>query len=158
MLTIDYIRCWEKPRTREGYYQIQGGIDMGIARAVAFAPYCDLLWMETAKPILKDAKKFAQGTNKHCIKFVTFIGVHMYHPGKWLAYNLSPSFNWDNAGMSDLQIQQYTDELGNLGFVWQFITLAGKQCFKFYHFVQVSMPMPLLLTHLPRTMRMVKRC
>jgi isocitrate lyase len=103
---------WDKPRTREGFYRVRGGTDMCISRGVAFAPYADLLWMETAKPILKDAIKFSKA-------------VLEIHPGKMLAYNLSPSFNWDNAGMSDDEIRSYTDRLAENGFVWQFITLAG---------------------------------
>jgi isocitrate lyase len=103
---------WDKPRTREGYYRVRGGNDMCIARGVAFAPYSDLLWMETAKPVLKDAIKFSKS-------------VLEIHPGKWLAYNLSPSFNWDNAGMNDDEIRSYIDRLAEHGFVWQFITLAG---------------------------------
>jgi isocitrate lyase len=103
---------WDKPRTREGYYRVKGSTDMCIARAIAFAPYADLLWMETAKPILKEAIKFSKA-------------VRAVYPDKWLAYNLSPSFNWDNAGMSDEEIAGFTDRLGENGFIWQFITLAG---------------------------------
>jgi isocitrate lyase len=103
---------WDKPRTREGYYMIKGGVEMGIARAIAFAPYADLLWLETAKPCRKEAKHFADG-------------VHALYPGKWLAYNLSPSFNWDSAGMTDSEIKTYTDDLAQMGYIWQFITLAG---------------------------------
>lgn len=108
----DVFWCWEKPRTREGYYLIQSGIDFCIARANAMAPYADLIWMETSKPVIKDAKRFADA-------------VHKVHPHQLLAYNLSPSFNWDDAGMSDAEIESFTTELGKLGFVWQFITLAG---------------------------------
>lgn len=104
--------CWEKPRTREGYYRVQGGLEYGIARAIAFAPYADLLWMETAKPILKDAQQFAKQ-------------VRQAHPHALLAYNLSPSFNWDAANMTEQQIASYQDDLGKAGYVWQFITLAG---------------------------------
>mmetsp|Transcript_9254 Transcript_9254/g.15206 ORF Transcript_9254/g.15206 Transcript_9254/m.15206 type:complete len:414 (-) Transcript_9254:640-1881(-) len=103
---------WEKPRSREGYYQVRGGIPFCISRGIAFAPYADILWAESAKPILEEAREFAHG-------------VHAVVPHAKLAYNLSPSFNWDNAGMSDQQMQAFTDELGSLGFVWQFITLAG---------------------------------
>jgi isocitrate lyase len=104
--------CWEKPRTREGYYRVKGGLEYGIARAIAFAPYADLLWMETAKPILKDAQYFAQKVKEA-------------HPASLLAYNLSPSFNWDAAGMTEQQIASFQDDLGKQGYVWQFITLAG---------------------------------
>ncbi|GAA5889797.1 hypothetical protein JCM8208_001133 [Rhodotorula glutinis] len=103
---------WDAPRTREGFYRYQGGTQCAINRAVAFAPYCDLLWMETKKPIYEQAKEFADG-------------VHAVHPGKWLAYNLSPSFNWSAAGLDENQMKSYVWDLGKLGFVWQFITLAG---------------------------------
>ncbi|KAJ1624410.1 isocitrate lyase [Pavlovales sp. CCMP2436] len=103
---------WDAPRAREGYYRIRGGTEYSIERAKAYAPYCDLLWMETAKPIISQAEEFA-------------VGVHAYFPGKMLAYNLSPSFNWDAAGMSDAEIEAFTGDLGKRGFVWQFITLAG---------------------------------
>ncbi|KAK9896844.1 isocitrate lyase and phosphorylmutase [Cystobasidium minutum MCA 4210] len=103
---------WDAPRTREGYYRYQGGTQCCINRGVFYAPYCDALWMETAKPILSQAKEFASG-----IKAV--------HPNQWLAYNLSPSFNWDAAGLEEKDMRDYVWELGKLGFVWQFITLAG---------------------------------
>ncbi|KAK1235105.1 isocitrate lyase 1 [Marasmius sp. AFHP31] len=103
---------WDSPRTREGYYRYQGGTQCAINRAVAFGPYADLLWMETKKPILAQAKEFAAG-------------VHAVHPGQWLAYNLSPSFNWDAAGLNEEDMEKYVWELGKLGFVWQFITLGG---------------------------------
>ncbi|GAA5892368.1 hypothetical protein JCM5296_003580 [Sporobolomyces johnsonii] len=103
---------WNAPRTREGFYRYQGGTQCAINRAVAFAPYCDLLWMETKSPILAQAKEFAAG-------------VHAAFPDKWLAYNLSPSFNWSAAGLNEDQMKSYIWELGKLGFVWQFITLAG---------------------------------
>lgn len=103
---------WEAPRASEGYYRTRPGTEWAIERAKAYAPFCDLLWMETAKPILSQAEQFATG-------------VHAYFPGKMLAYNLSPSFNWDAAGMTDEQIESFTGDLGRRGFVWQFITLAG---------------------------------
>ncbi|KAG6850735.1 Isocitrate lyase [Arthromyces matolae] len=103
---------WDAPRTREGYYRYQGGTQCAVNRAVAFAPYADLLWMETKKPILTQAKEFAAG-------------VHAVHPGHWLAYNLSPSFNWDAAGLGEKDMEAYVWQLGKLGFVWQFITLGG---------------------------------
>ncbi|KAJ1460190.1 isocitrate lyase [Pelagophyceae sp. CCMP2097] len=105
---------WEAPRAREGYYRISPCIEYAIARARAFSPHCDLLWMETAAPLLSEAKEFAEG-------------VHAAVPGKLLAYNLSPSFNWDAPGVfaNDDAIEEYTAELAKLGYVWQFITLAG---------------------------------
>lgn len=101
---------WDTPRTREGYYRYQGGTQCAINRAVAFAPYADILWMETGSPILTQAKEFAYG-------------VHAVFPKQWLAYNLSPSFNWDAAGLGENDMKNYVWELGKLGFCWQFITV-----------------------------------
>jgi len=103
---------WDSPRTREGYYRYRGGTQCAVNRAIAFAPYADLLWMETKKPILSQAQEFAAG-------------VHAARPGHWLAYNLSPSFNWEAAGLSEKDMQDFVWELGKVGFVWQFITLGG---------------------------------
>lgn len=103
---------WDHPRTREGYYQYRGGTQCAVNRAVAFAPHADLIWMETKSPILAQAKEFAEG-------------VRSAVPGQWLAYNLSPSFNWDAANLSEDQMKSYVWDLAKLGFVWQFITLAG---------------------------------
>lgn len=103
---------WDAPRTREGYYQYQGGTQCAINRAIAFAPHTDLIWMETKSPILAQAKEFSEGVRKAV-------------PGQWLAYNLSPSFNWDAAKLSEEQMKSYVWDLGKLGFVWQFITLGG---------------------------------
>ncbi|TFJ86014.1 hypothetical protein NSK_002834 [Nannochloropsis salina CCMP1776] len=103
---------WEAPRSREGYYRIKGGVDYCVARAVAYAPHADLIWMETAKPDLSEAREFAQG-------------VRAAVPGKMLAYNLSPSFNWDVAGLSPQEMEHFNSSLAAMGFVWQFITLAG---------------------------------
>ncbi len=85
---------WDGPRTREGYYRYQGGTQCAINRAVEFAPYADLLWMETKSPIYAQAKEFAEG-------------VHKKRPGHWLAYNLSPSFNWDAAGLNEKDMKEY---------------------------------------------------
>ena len=95
-------------------YRIRPGTDYAVARAKAFAPHADALWMETAKPILAQAADFAAG-------------VKAAFPDKKLAYNLSPSFNWDSEGLfdSDAKIESYTGDLAALGYVWQFITLAG---------------------------------
>ena len=104
---------WESPRAREGYYRLDKGVDLCVARAKAYAPHADLIWMETAKPILAQAQEFAAE-------------VHKAYPGKLLAYNLSPSFNWDGGVFdNDTQIEAFTGDLGKAGFVWQFITLAG---------------------------------
>ena len=101
---------WDAPRTREGFYRYQGGTQCAINRAVAYAPYADALWMETKKPIYSQAKEFADG-------------VHAVHPEQWLAYNLSPSFNWDAAGLGTEDMRKFVWDLGKLGFVWQFITV-----------------------------------
>ncbi|GAA97461.1 uncharacterized protein L969DRAFT_43814 [Mixia osmundae IAM 14324] len=103
---------WDAPRTREGYYRYQGGTQCAVNRAVAFAPYADLIWMETKSPILAQAQEFAAGVKK-------------VYPDQWLAYNLSPSFNWDAAGLSADKMESYVWDLGKLGFCWQFITLGG---------------------------------
>lgn len=103
---------WEAPRSVEGYYRVDGGIKYCIHRALAYAPYADLLWMETAKPNLVEAQIFAES-------------VHLKHPQKMLAYNLSPSFNWDAAGLSEDEMDEFNACLARMGYVWQFITLAG---------------------------------
>ncbi|KAG9315929.1 isocitrate lyase family-domain-containing protein [Chiua virens] len=103
---------WDTPRTREGYYRYQGGTKCAIMRSIEYAPYADALWMETKKPILSQAREFAHG-------------VHAVRPGHWLAYNLSPSFNWEAAGLNSQDMKDFIWELGKLGFNWQFITLGG---------------------------------
>jgi isocitrate lyase len=98
-------------RTSEGFYRIRSGVRAAIARANAYAPYADLLWCETAKPDLAEAREFAEG-------------VHARHPGKMLAYNCSPSFNWKKA-LDDATIGRFQLELSAMGYKFQFITLAG---------------------------------
>ncbi len=98
-------------RTGEGFFRITGGLDCAIARAVAYAPYADLLWCETSKPDLEEARRFAEG-------------VHAEFPGKPLAYNCSPSFNWKKH-LDDLTIARFQRELGAMGYRFQFVTLAG---------------------------------
>ena len=105
---------WDTPRTREGYYRYQGGTKCAIMRSIEYAPYADALWMETKKPILSQAREFAHG-------------VHAVRPGHWLAYNLSPSFNWEAAGLSAKDMKDFVWELGKLGFCWQFITVGLKR-------------------------------
>ncbi|BAP73446.1 isocitrate lyase [Kluyveromyces marxianus] len=102
---------WDLPRGREGLYRYQGGTQCSVMRARAFAPYADLCWMESNYPDYEQAKEFAQGVTA---KF----------PGKWMAYNLSPSFNWTKA-MSVEEQETFIQRLGDLGYIWQFITLAG---------------------------------
>lgn len=104
----------ELPKTPEGFYQIQSGIDFAITRSLAVAPFADLLWMETKTADLEDARKFAHA-------------IHANYPDKMLAYNLSPSFNWDTTGMSPEEMKQFPEELGKLGFVFNFITYGGHQ-------------------------------
>jgi len=98
-------------RTSEGFHPITGGLDMAIARGLAYAPYADLLWCETSTPSLPEARRFAEA-------------IHAKFPGKWLAYNCSPSFNWKKH-LSDLEIAEFQKELGKLGYKYQFVTLAG---------------------------------
>ncbi len=98
-------------RTTEGFYQITGGIDMAIARGQAYAPYADLIWCETSTPDLSEAKKFAEG-------------VHKVSPGKMLAYNCSPSFNWSKK-LDAHTIAKFQTELNAMGYKFQFVTLAG---------------------------------
>ena len=102
----------EDSRTAEGYYRVQGGVEYCCARALAFAPHADLLWMETKVPTLQEANVFASA-------------VHKRFPGKLLAYNLSPSFNWDQAGLDATGLESFVHDLARMGYVWQFITLAG---------------------------------
>jgi isocitrate lyase len=104
----------ELPKTPDGYYQVQGGIDYAIAKSLAAAPFADLLWMETKTADLEDAKRFAEA-------------IHAVYPDKMLAYNLSPSFNWDTTGLSDDEMRRFPEELGKLGFVFNFITYGGHQ-------------------------------
>jgi isocitrate lyase len=104
----------EHAKTPDGYYQVRGGIDYAIAKSLAAAPFADLLWMETKTADLADAKRFAEA-------------IHAAFPDKMLAYNLSPSFNWDTTGMDDEQMRRFPEELGKLGFVFNFITYGGHQ-------------------------------
>ena len=111
---IDIIWDCELPKTAEGYYQIQNGIEYAVARSLAVAPFADLLWMETKTADLTDAQRFAEA-------------IHAEFPAKMLAYNLSPSFNWDTTGMSEEEMRRFPEELGKLGFVFNFITYGGHQ-------------------------------
>jgi isocitrate lyase len=106
---------WELARTPEGYYRIKGCDKYCAQRAKAFAPYADMVWMETGKPILKQAKAFADDVRSEV-------------PHLMLAYNNSPSFNWDSAGMSDEEMKTFIWDIAKFGFCWQFITLAGFHC------------------------------
>ena len=101
-------------KTPEGYYQIDSGIAYATAKSIAVAPFCDLLWMETKTANLEDARIFAEA-------------VHAVYPDKMLAYNLSPSFNWDTTGMCDDEMRAFPQELGKMGYVFNFITYGGHQ-------------------------------
>lgn len=104
----------EHAKTPEGYYQVRGGIPYAIAKSLAAAPYADILWMETKTADLADARQFADA-------------IHAEFPDMMLAYNLSPSFNWDSTGMSDDEMRRFPQELGAMGFVFNFITYGGHQ-------------------------------
>jgi isocitrate lyase len=106
-------------RTPEGFYQFHGGIDAAIARGLAYAPYADVLWCETSTPDLVEARKFADA-------------IHAKFPGKLLAYNCSPSFNWKKK-LDDVTIANFQQELGKMGYKFQFVTLAG------FHSLNMSM-------------------
>jgi isocitrate lyase len=98
-------------RTQEGFYRISGGIDQAISRGLAYAPYADLLWCETSTPDISEAKKFAES-------------IHEKYPGKLLAYNCSPSFNWKKH-LNSQEIATFHQELSDMGYKFQFVTLAG---------------------------------
>jgi isocitrate lyase len=106
-------------RTAEGFFRFRGGIDAAIARGLAYAPYADMLWCETSTPDLAEAKKFS-------------CAIHAQFPGKLLAYNCSPSFNWKQK-LDDATIANFQSELGKLGYKFQFVTLAG------FHALNMSM-------------------
>jgi len=113
-LGIDAAWDCESAKTPEGYYQVRGGIPYAIAKSLAAAPFADLLWMETKTADLADARQFAAA-------------IHKEFPDKMLAYNLSPSFSWDTTGMSEEEMRRFPEELGKLGFVFNFITYGGHQ-------------------------------
>lgn len=106
-------------RSSEGFYRVRNGIDQAIDRGLSYAPYCDLLWMETSHPDLEEARQFAEA-------------IHAKYPGKMLAYNCSPSFNWA-AKLSREEMLVFREELAKMGFKFQFITLAG------FHALNTSM-------------------
>jgi isocitrate lyase len=106
-------------RSSEGFFYVRAGIDQAIARGLAYAPYCDLIWCETSKPDLADARRFAAA-------------IHAKFPGKLLAYNCSPSFNWQ-AKLSPAAMKSWREELAAMGYRFQFITLAG------WHALNLSM-------------------
>ncbi|KAF2485069.1 isocitrate lyase [Neohortaea acidophila] len=111
LVGVDVHFDWDAARTREGYYRFHGGCQPSVVRAIAFAPYADLIWMESKKPDFAQAKEFADG-------------VHAVWPEQKLSYNLSPSFNW-KAAMEPKEQETFIKRLATLGYCWQFITLAG---------------------------------
>jgi isocitrate lyase len=106
-------------RSTEGFHYVKNGIEQAIARGLAYAPYADLIWCETARPDLDEARRFARG-------------IHARYPGKLLAYNCSPSFNWESK-LSPTEMQGWRECLAALGYRFQFITLAG------WHALNLSM-------------------
>ena len=106
-------------RTSEGFCRIRGGIEIAIARGLAYAPYCDLIWCETSEPNFEEAERFAKA-------------IHEAYPGKLLAYNCSPSFNWKQK-LNDAEIASFQRRLGEMGYMFQFVTLAG------FHALNLSM-------------------
>ncbi|AZB22877.1 isocitrate lyase [Kaistella haifensis] len=106
-------------RTVEGFFEVKNGVEQGIDRGLSYAPYADLIWMETSNPDLDYARKFAEG-------------IHAKFPGKMLAYNCSPSFNWA-AKLSVEEMETFREELAKMGYKFQFITLAG------FHALNTSM-------------------
>jgi isocitrate lyase len=107
-------------RTTEGFYRLRNGLEMAIARAISYAPYADVLWCETSTPDIGEAREFAEG-------------VHAKYPGKLLAYNCSPSFNWAKKLSAD-EIATFQKELGAMGYKFQFVTLAGFHALNFSMF------------------------
>ncbi len=108
-----------RERTIEGYFRIRGGLDSAIARGLSYAPYADVIWCETSEPNIEEARHFAEG-------------IHRRFPGKLLAYNCSPSFNWKKK-LDDATIARFQQELGAMGYKFQFVTLAG------FHSLNLSM-------------------
>lgn len=106
-------------KTVEGFCRIHGGLDIAIARGLAYAPYCDLIWCETSEPNFDEAERFANA-------------IHAQYPGKLLAYNCSPSFNWKQK-LGDEDIASFQRRLGKMGYMFQFVTLAG------FHALNLSM-------------------
>jgi isocitrate lyase len=111
---IDFSWDADVARTPEGFYQVRGGLEYAIHRSLSVAPYADLIWMETATADIHEAHEFAAA-------------IHAEFPGQMLAYNLSPSFNWDSTGMDDSEMRAFPERLAEAGFVFNFITYGGHQ-------------------------------
>jgi isocitrate lyase len=107
-------------RTPEGFFRIKSGVETAIARGLAYAPYADMIWCETSTPDVAQARRFAEG-------------IHAKFPGKLLAYNCSPSFNWKK-NLDDATIAKFQRELGAMGYKFQFVTLAGFHALNFSMF------------------------
>jgi isocitrate lyase len=107
-------------RTPEGFFRLKSGVDTAIARGLSYAPYADMVWCETSKPDLDEARRFAEG-------------IHAKYPGKLLAYNCSPSFNWKK-NLDDATIAKFQRELASMGYKFQFVTLAGFHALNFAMF------------------------
>ncbi|XP_074557994.1 isocitrate lyase [Curcuma longa] len=103
---------WDLPRTREGFYRFKGSVEAAVVRGRAFSPHADLIWVETSRPDVAECAALSEG-------------VKAVYPEMMLAYNLSPSFNWDASGMTDEEMAAFIPTIARLGFCWQFITLAG---------------------------------
>ncbi|XP_009342247.2 isocitrate lyase-like [Pyrus x bretschneideri] len=103
---------WDLPRTREGFYRFKGSVMAAVVRGWAFADHADIIWMETSSPDMVECTQFAEAVKNK-------------QPEIMLAYNLSPSFNWDASGMNDQQMMDFIPRIAKLGYCWQFITLAG---------------------------------
>ena len=113
-LGVDFYWDAEPARTPEGFYQVRGGLEYAIRKSLSVAPYADIIWMETASADIEEAQHFAHA-------------IHAEFPEQMLAYNLSPSFNWDSTGMNDDQMRAFPKQLGEAGFVFNFITYGGHQ-------------------------------
>ncbi|MDO5737505.1 MAG: isocitrate lyase/phosphoenolpyruvate mutase family protein [Propionibacteriaceae bacterium] len=113
-LGIEFYWDGDVARTAEGFYQIRGGLDYAIRKSLSVAPFADIIWMETASADVKYAEDFAEA-------------IHAEFPEQMLAYNLSPSFNWDSTGMSDDEMREFPQQIGAAGFVFNFITYGGHQ-------------------------------
>ncbi|KAL5535701.1 ICL2 [Sanghuangporus sanghuang] len=115
IIGTDVFWDWDLPRTREGYYHFTGGEEAAIKRAKIYAPYADLLWVETSTPNLSTARHISGS-------------VRDAHPGKWFVYNLSPSFNWAKFGFTDNDLKNFVWDLAKEGFIFQLVSLAGLHC------------------------------
>ena len=113
-LGIDFLWDADVARTPDGFYQVRGGLEYAIRKSLSVAPYADLIWMETASADIHEAQEFAEA-------------IHAEFPDQMLAYNLSPSFNWDSTGMSDDDMRAFPQQIADAGFVFNFITYGGHQ-------------------------------